>query len=558
MRQSTLHCSAEQKSEIEAIFTRQNFLVLCDWTFDLDRLQPDKDGSRVRSPIGWMQQGSEPLEYWTIDSWMSRHVKCIDPYKLFLPDGKPYVKQSLSFTNIKKDIGVGQESLQDQHIPLQSLQPDVFKPKNDAPYHIKNMEVDSVFENLFRPIDFKEYPAGIICEVLGADNPLVQDVVLAHTLINGNTELARRIMTTYDEPSIVRVKGRRPSELVGPTLAHLLILQKIDRRPIPDVITAILRGASFKVGYVESSVYFPGLDDEDDVASCRSYQSWRGEEDDEPLMTLFKEKAQLEELDSQKRAKRGGAGSRSQSVQEQTKESGSSTDYTSGKASGRIDAELEDRKGVAEVDELDLEGRYIKMIPNIDIDTPLDAETISLIELLRRSKSISLWRKHIEVLHWLEERKKKARIVEAIGNGTAAKARKSLTRFSDGLAKSLQSVLDLQLLLDGHVKVETEKRRRAVKEVKAARLAAAQTTDQVKKSYGDGGNIAAEKTQVQVEARQEDDTSGASSSSVPLKRSRDVDLVVLADNASHETIVNTTVDGMMEVKRRRSSRLANK
>lgn len=111
-----------------------------------------------------------------------------------------------------------------------------------------------------------------LLEYLDADSPEMRDVVLAHVLVNGNVELLHKLMLVENaeekqggvatESEGGDTKSSRMDESAGPaspkqirkpilpTLAHLRILQKLDRRPLPIFVDCILNGAPFQRGYV--------------------------------------------------------------------------------------------------------------------------------------------------------------------------------------------------------------------------------------------------------------------------------------------------------------------
>ncbi|UZJ56384.1 hypothetical protein CBS101457_005704 [Exobasidium rhododendri] len=157
------------------------------------------------------------------------------------------------------------------------------------------------------PFDAKAIElADVLPKYLSPTSSALRDVVLAHALVNGNEDIARSLLegewegkegkpSTAKMTNLVKAREGAPEQPVAPTLAHLRILQAIDRKPMGVFVTAILRGAPFKRGFVKSSL--PSRRKESDWKLRDEWSKKKGKKDDRPLEILFEEKNRLEKMD---------------------------------------------------------------------------------------------------------------------------------------------------------------------------------------------------------------------------------------------------------------------
>lgn len=154
---------------------------------------------------------------------------------------------------------------------------------------------------------------------LPASSPALQDVLMAHALINGNESLLETMMNgayggdetgggrdvkPVTKPTTNHAKGRhgQPEKPILPTLAHLRILQAVERKPVQKFIHCIIEGAPFKTGHVDANLQGRSEDDEvdsgeDELGVRRKWYEVSGHKDDPRLTSLFEEKRRLEEQD---------------------------------------------------------------------------------------------------------------------------------------------------------------------------------------------------------------------------------------------------------------------
>lgn len=144
----------------------------------------------------------------------------------------------------------------------------------------------------------------------------LRDIVLAHALVNGNEDMAKKLMegewkgeskgTDVAKASTKAAnlaKGRlgAPEQPVSPTFAHLRILQALERKPIPIFLQTLLHGAPFKRGYVKSSL--PSRMKEHDWKRRDEVSKSKGRKDDRRLEALFEVKRRLEDADKKSKRK---------------------------------------------------------------------------------------------------------------------------------------------------------------------------------------------------------------------------------------------------------------
>lgn len=312
----------------------------------------------------------------------------------------------------------------------------------------------------------------VLAEYLDADSPAMRDVLLAHALINGNVELLQKLMSgeycieeisndTAGDASTSDVAGACASRNVQekkpilPTLAHLRILQKVDRRPLPIFIDCILRGAPFKRGYVMSLLVMRSK--EEDIEKRREWYKTKGHRDDRPQMAMFQRKEEQEEQDNDEEALRVA-----------TINDASEKDI--------IDSDTED-----EGEDIDGEvtGSELHDVPRVQFEFDDVEYDIKMSELIRRGKSLALWKDHLHLLQWYEKRNEKIRRGEVaeVNKTATVKQKASKTQFSLGLNDMIKKVDAFDAELKKQIAICTEKRRRemghkkksVVKEKKAKR-----------------------------------------------------------------------------------------
>lgn len=493
----------------EQFITNHIHQALCDWIFDLDKMSPDSVDtsrrSRFKTPIGWLIEGRHEVQA-RINSYRTHTVlKPLDPYNLAFEsqgEGNPFDRAEFFITKQKenslpsqgqsRDPGIGQSATTEKDLtpvePVEAnqveyereelglhLKPESYRSKSDKlgllircrceKYHC-SMSMSGENSEIQR----KE-TARALLELLDEDSPGIRDVLLAHALVNGNVELLEVMMEgQYDDKSqeeTAKSNTRRP---VLPTLAHLLILQKLQRRPLDVFVNSILRGAPFKRGYVKS----PTLFTREKEVNLHQRQEWyikKGYKDDRPLSGLFREKSRLQELDESTLQDSVDASLLDHRVEaNQVVASSVSQQATEQDEGVELDSDTEDKSNLLDVEEeLDLKGSIVEKMCRVQIDCNGLQYDLTLSELIKRKRSVSLWKDHLELLQWLEEREEKKA-------GTASNGEESIHRndFFNGLKEMLKKVDNLELALDSLSLKKTEERR---KEVVMARQAKARLAD---------------------------------------------------------------------------------
>lgn len=463
--------------------------VLVDWAFDLDTLRPDggiSEETKFRSPLGWLDEGSiiDKDQYYS-----SNHISMmpIDPYKLlygakkveaekmlfivpsipsrYLPKNSDTTeadimtcqsipsKKSKTETKGWKRIGridcatgtidtTAQESEEERSFDADS-DDKIKKTTSNQSASLTHLTTCISVNRFFCGDGNKceehseqrkvESVTRLLCEHLDNNSPAMRDVILAHVLVNGNVELAQRLMTgayccypKYDSEAntsmqcphtLMKVKARP----VLPTLAHLRIIQKLDRRPLKVYVDCILDGAPFKQGYVKSSLHVP--EEMENIDKRRVSYREQGHRDDGPVMELYREKSRLEGIDAGSGELEHSAGEVGES------ESTLATRYHEAEAVDMTE-DLSNAKQHFQVDDINY--------------------TMTVAELIRRSKSLDLWKQHLCLLQWFEKRKE---IGETFEDDEAASRNGHCSQksFSAGLDDMLIKVTALHVAMQKQI-----------------------------------------------------------------------------------------------------------
>ena len=295
--------------------------------------------------------------------------------------------------------------------------------------------------------------AQVLPHYLAPTSSALRDVVLAHALVNGHEVLVEWLMSKETTTiAVLSTNGRRreSEQPVGPTLAHMRILQALERRPTPAFVDAIATGAPFKRGHLKSSL--PCHKWEKDWEERDRRSAAKEDHNDRRLTSLFAERERLKRLDiaDENRA-------RVQQEHRNPLEGGSNIAQMAsiGDRSHfceQIDLvcpEVLDQKGLVSVSETEGEENQTEAEPTVTgtsahkimiIFAGRREEKVSLAELPQRHRSLCLWVEHLRLLQWFEERKEKRQRQEREGQQTANRAYCHVPRPS-AFATSLSDML---------------------------------------------------------------------------------------------------------------------
>lgn len=269
-----------------------------------------------------------------------------------------------------------------------------------------------------------------LVELLGPDNPAIRDVLLSHAIVNGNVELLEKLMSGDhdDRQAIQSIEGKRDKRPVLPTMAHLLILQKLDRRPLDIFIKCILRGAPFKHGYVKSSTFY-GHQRDDDVKERQKQYNLEGHKDDAAMASLYREKERLQRLNhSEENDQRSCKGILDQETSVST-------------TRANVESDLEEEDGSLKRPRNTFKRRKLEKG---------DTSSRSNLEgMLTHKNSLTLWREHLEVLQWLEERIRKLKQRKNEETGTKSKGKG--VQFLEGLMVMIEKIVGSEGVLQAEI-----------------------------------------------------------------------------------------------------------
>lgn len=396
-------------------FTHQLRMVLYEWMLDLDRIMPDNVSSdsvdtRLRTPLGWMVKGAIKTEP---QFGCYHHKKAVDPYSL-LPLS---TQKTLTFTLINKASS---------WTPSEAIQEENSMPVTMATSPYDNVkEVEPMCMCGSRRFKTKETAHALI-DILGVDDDAIRDVLLSHALANGNMELSHKLMAMDNSTDM----GSGKNATAMPTLSHLMVLQKLGRRPLGLFLDCILRGAPFKQGYVKSSL----LPKREIEVACTSESALSSEDpcrDDGPMLYLYAEKARLQKLD--------------QDVHQDIVSNGKeNTDDACHKVAGTMDLSHRDQSFLSKTD-LYLQESILEPDPIVTFECCQRQFKLDLKSLVRQKRSLVLWLDHLELLLWFENRK-----IET-GNEDSTIRIGVTNPFYIGLSEMIKEVRTLRGVFDLHL-----------------------------------------------------------------------------------------------------------
>lgn len=275
--------------------------------------------------------------------------------------------------------------------------------ENNFPFHSKAKELALVLPYYLAPT-----------------SSALRDVVLAHALVNGHEVLVEKLMSKAETPPAVpstngqTVRLRVSEQPVSPTLAHMRILQALERRPTPVFVDAIAKGARFKRGHLKSSL--PCHDWEKNWEERDRRSAAKEDRNDRRLTSLFAERERLERLDiaHENRAREHRNPLDGGSNIAQMASIGDCSFYS--EQIELVWQEVLDHKGLVSVSETEGDENQTEAEPTVTgthvhkimiTFAGRREEKMSLAELPRRHRSLFLWVEHLRLLQWFEERKEK-------------------------------------------------------------------------------------------------------------------------------------------------------
>lgn len=306
--------------------------------------------------------------------------------------------------------------------------------------------------------------AQFIMDTYDADHPILRDVLLSQALIDDNVELVSMLLAgEYQYEGNISSSPREDvlkSKPVLPTFAHLLMIQKKQEKPMKEWTEAILRGAPFKRGYVESSFYTRKK--EKDYKMRIEWYAKKGLENDRPLHSLFREKAKVE----------------AQELGESLIDDGKEVDMDG----SDFDSESEDEadESCHDVEDLDLKLEVVTDDLLCIFKINKMYEHLKLQELMWRCRSLKLWKDHVELVQWFEEQeetRERAKL-EEMNKKWGDTKNYIRSRFAVGLEALLKKIDERLKLLESKRDFYVDLRREAVKKARQA---------QVCKAEGSGG-----------------------------------------------------------------------
>lgn len=298
----------------------------------------------------------------------------------------------------------------------------------------------------------------VIIEMLGRDSLVIRDVVLAHALANGNAELAEELTNGNYYP-IDTDPSSRP---VLPTFSHLLIWQRLRRRPLKIYLDCILRGAPFRQGNVKSTLY----PNNSISLEGRERYSEEGYDDDERMVSLFDHKMALQKNDAI--IPEDQLNDCSKMLLGSDKMDSDSMQRVSSEANISITSENQDHSFSCEVDEqLDPQKGILLLQEEVHVVYDGYQRSLTLKELIRQKESLSMWKDHLEALLWIEEREMRIFDRDVRRYEEPSDPMKS---FLIGLKEMIKKVDDMSVIIQRHLSEQIEKSMKAVGEMGTIRL----------------------------------------------------------------------------------------
>lgn len=467
----------------EQFFAEQVHVVLSSWMFSLDLLKPDgqmEHAFKFKSPIGWLTHGNSLVDRTNKDPWNRK--RAIDPYSLAFPSPSALrhidtatftISQHLDVISLLNEAkttaaveGASIASNKEESSAITSTKVQGYHTKRKwLNGHLSRRWNDRLLE--FPECDEQDCPvekyetARFLLSILHPDSPGIRDVLLSHALVNGNVELLEMMMADkHDEEEAQTEKEQEKKGAVLPTMAHLLILQKLQRKPLDVFINSILRGAPFKRGYVQSSTLYTRQKE----VNLQQRQEWyakKGHKDDRAMTTLY----------NQKRGLQAEGKCLLDETTESTERLNVEVEAIAKEVESPIDSETEDEDddGMQDGDDLDMEGLMVPLVSTARFQCNNLSYNLSLTELMTRKKSIALWKEHLELLQWFEER-------------DTSDANKVIARndFFNGLIEILKKVNKLENAIESYSAKVIKQRRKEMQKAIRVSLSTSSRVDDVR------------------------------------------------------------------------------
>lgn len=264
--------------------------------------------------------------------------------------------------------------------------------------------------------------AMVILRYLKTNDAAIRDVLLAHAMVNGNVKLSYKLLYgTWTRTLVSKddTANSSPNEIlvepVSPTLAHLLILQKLGREPLNCFVELILIGSPFLQGHVKSSQYKLNREQVYERRVER-HSVWHGQKNDEPMLSQLVGMidAESEEMDEMK----AKICSRDSLLDKE-------------------DSAFEDEKTLDLMTEL---AESEELCIEVNLEGYLHEVTVNDVRNI--SKSLALWLKHLLLLQSSEKRKELIRktALNLVNQGSSTAPSSDRSSFSLGLDDMIRRV----------------------------------------------------------------------------------------------------------------------